>query len=91
MKIPEYMRNGDLDMLIINFNNMPMMIYGKWMQRIGIFAIPIFLITNFAPMFVMDMLSGKYIIWSIIAPCLFIFLVRKFWNFAIKNYSSASS
>ncbi len=74
-----------------DFNNMPMMIYGKWMQRIGIFVIPIFLITNFAPMFVMDMLSGKYIIWSIITPCLFIFLVRKFWNFAIKNYSSASS
>lgn len=81
----------DITWALWDFNNMPMMIYGKWLQRVGVFAIPIFVITNFAPMFVMNMLSGKYIIWAIIVPFLFIFLVRKFWNFAMKNYSSASS
>ncbi|WP_415469572.1 ABC-2 family transporter protein [Clostridium saccharoperbutylacetonicum] len=81
----------DITWALWDFNNMPMMIYGKWLQRIGIFVIPIFIITNFAPMFVMGMLSGKYILWAMIAPFLFIFLVRKFWDFAMKNYSSASS
>lgn len=82
---------NDITWSLWDFNNAPMMIYGKWLQRIGIFIIPIFLLTNFAPMFVMNILSGKYIVWAIIAPFLFIFLVCKFWNFAIKNYSSASS
>lgn len=82
---------NDVTWALWDFNNMPMMIYGKWFQRIGIFAIPIFLITNFAPMFVMNILSGRYALWALIAPILFLSLVKVFWNYAIRNYSSASS
>lgn len=81
----------DIVFALWDFNNMPMGIYSKWLQRFGIFILPIFLITNFAPMFVMGMIGPGYFVWALIAPFLFLFLLRKFWKFAIKNYSSASS
>ncbi|MEN8905176.1 MAG: ABC-2 family transporter protein, partial [Clostridiales bacterium] len=74
-----------------DFNNMPMQIYGKVLQKIGVFLIPIFIITNFAPMFVMGLLDTTYIIWSIVAAILFNLLLRLFWTLALKSYSSASS
>lgn len=82
---------SDITWALWDFNNAPMTIYGKWLQRIGIFIIPIFVITNFAPMFVMNILSKGLIFWAIAAPIIFFILVNKFWNYAIKNYSSASS
>lgn len=74
-----------------DFNNMPMTIYNKIIQRIGIFLLPIFLLTNFAPMFVFGMLPLTHIIFAFLAVPVFIGLVTLFWNMAIKNYSSASS
>jgi ABC-2 type transport system permease protein len=74
-----------------DFNNMPMVIYGKWLQRIGTFVIPVFMIFNFPPMFLMGKLNTVYSIWVFAAPVLFFSLVRLFWNFAVKRYSSASS
>ncbi len=76
---------------IWDFNNMPMGIYGKWIQRFGTFIFPIFLVTNFAPMFVMDLLNPIYLIWAIAAPVLFIFILRVIWKVAIRSYTSASS
>lgn len=74
-----------------DFNNMPMMIYGKWMQRIGVFVIPVFFISNFPAMFLIGKLNGIYLVWAIAAPVIFLSLVRIFWKLAVRNYSSASS
>lgn len=74
-----------------DFNNMPMYIYKKWMQRVGTFVIPVFFITNMPAMFLTGKLNGFYILWAIIAPILFLTAIRIFWRFAIRNYTSASS
>ncbi|MCX7711786.1 MAG: ABC-2 family transporter protein [Clostridia bacterium] len=74
-----------------DFNNMPMTIYNKWMQRIGVFIIPVFFITNLPSMFLVDKLNHVYAVWMVIAPVVFLTLVRVFWNFAVRNYTSASS
>ncbi len=37
---------------------MPMLIYSKWLQRIGVFFIPVFFITNFPAMFLTGGLMG---------------------------------
>jgi len=74
-----------------DFNNMPMGIYNKWIQRIGTFLIPVFLITNYSPLFVLSKLSYYYIIWGILAPIIFMIICRLLWNFAVRNYTSASS
>lgn len=74
-----------------DFNNMPMVIYNKWMQRIGVFIIPVFFITNFPAMFLIGKLNGIYFIWTFVAPIIFIVFLRLFWKFAIRSYTSASS
>ena len=38
---------ADITAALWDFNNMPQLIYGKWMQRIGTFILPVFVITNF--------------------------------------------
>ena len=75
---------------LFEFNNMPMQIYNKWLQRIGIFIFPLFVITNFPSMLIIGKLTGIYAICAIIAPFLIFLLVKKFWDFAVKNYSSVN-
>ncbi|HEX3077944.1 MAG TPA: ABC-2 family transporter protein [Lachnospiraceae bacterium] len=74
-----------------DFNNMPMNIYGKRMRLFGIFVIPIFLITNFPALFVMNRLNVFMVIWGFLAPCLLYILIRVVWKHAMRHYSSASS
>lgn len=76
---------------LFEFNNMPMDIYSKWIQRIGLFIVPLFVISNFPAMFLLNRLNTTYIIWAIVAPVICLTLVILFWRFAIKNYTSASS
>ncbi len=74
-----------------DFNNMPMNIYGKLVQRLGIFLIPIFVIVNFPALFILGKLEPVYAIWGIAAPVLCFTATRLLWKVAIKRYSSASS
>lgn len=73
-----------------DFNNMPHRIHIKAVQRVGVFVLPIFLITNFSPLFVMNDLSSTELLWGIFAPILFFLLTRFFWSRSIKYYESAS-
>lgn len=74
-----------------DFNNMPQMIYGKWIQRIGTFILPVFVITNFPGLFLMGELSSAMFLWAVLSPALFFALARMLWKRAVRNYSSASS
>lgn len=74
-----------------DFNNMPQTVYGKWMQRIGTFILPVFVITNFPGLFLMGELTLPMAVWGCLSPIIFFFLSRKLWKCAVKNYSSASS
>ena len=101
--IPTSIRNGDLDVHLVNpdslmelvwamwdFNNMPMTIYNRTICLIGVFVIPIFVITNFPPMYVLGILPLSYMIYAMIATPVFFLIAILFWNFAIRKYSSAS-
>ncbi|AEY66953.1 ABC-2 family transporter protein [Clostridium sp. BNL1100] len=74
-----------------DINNVPMVVFSKWFQRIGIFVIPIFVVTNFPALFILDKMSPLYFAWGLIAPVVAFVLVRLLWKVAIRNYSSASS
>lgn len=74
-----------------DFNNMPMGIYSRWIQQIGVFVLPIFVITNFPPMFVLGRMPAQYTAWALVLPFLLLMLVRMAWNKGMGNYSSASS
>lgn len=72
-----------------DFNSMPMQIYNKWLQRVCMFVIPVFIITNFPVMALFDTLPPFYLIWGLLIPLAVFLLVRRFWNHAVKRYSSA--
>lgn len=74
-----------------DFNNMPMDIYHNWIKQIGVFILPIFVITNFPPMFVLNKMPPIYLAWSLIIPVILLALVRRTWSIGIRSYSSASS
>jgi ABC-2 type transport system permease protein len=74
-----------------DFNSMPMGIYTAGVRFVGVFVIPIFFITNFPPLFVLDKMPPAYVIWALVAPLLLLYIVRRAWQKGIRNYNSASS
>lgn len=72
-----------------DFNNMPMGLYGKVIQRIGTFIFPIFVITNWAGLFVLKELSTLEIAWGIAIPIIVILLTRLMWTRGMRRYTSA--
>jgi len=74
-----------------DFNNMPMDIYTPWIRQVGIFLLPIFVITNFPPMFVMGRLPPIYLAWTLLVPIILLGIVRLLWMKGLRSYSSASS
>lgn len=74
-----------------DFNNMPMDIYTRWIREVGVFLLPIFVITNFPPMFALGRLPLGYLAWAALLPALLLLLVRLFWRRGLRAYSSASS
>ena len=83
--------DGKIQLAVWDFNNMPQLIYGKWMQRIGTFLLPVFVITNFPGLFLMGELSVPMAVWGVAAPVVFFLIARAVWNRAVKNYTSAST
>ncbi len=74
-----------------DINNVPMSVYNKIIQNIGIYIIPIFIITNFPTIFILGRMNLIYFIWGVSAPVIAIAITRILWKAAVKNYSSASS
>jgi ABC-2 type transport system permease protein len=73
-----------------DFNNMPMSLYGQTIKFIGTFIIPIFVITNWAGMFVLKQLTGVELVWGIALPIIVLILSRLLWRISIQRYTSAN-
>ena len=73
-----------------DFNNMPMALYGKAVRWVGTFMIPIFLITNWAGLFILKQLTIPEIAWGIAAPVIIMMLTRLMWKRGIRRYTSAN-
>ncbi len=89
-----FVKSGSLAGLVDSFwdfNNMPMGIYSKIVQRIGVYVVPIFVVTNFPTLFVLGRLSPLWSVWGVLAPIVCFTVTRLLWNLAVKQYSSASS
>ncbi len=74
-----------------NFNMMPMAIYPKALKFFGTFIIPIFIVSNFPPLFVLGRLNIGTQIWGIVAPMLFFGGARIVFKKAIRKYSSIAN
>ena len=74
-----------------DFNSMPMGIYTATIQQIGIFLLPIFVITNFPPLFLVGKMPPAYLGWVLVLPFLLLTIVRALWKKGLRSYASASS
>jgi ABC-2 type transport system permease protein len=74
-----------------DFNSMPMDIYNRWIMQIGVFILPIFVITNFPPLFVLNRMPPGYLAWAAVLPVVLLMIVRMIWKKGLRSYSSASS
>jgi ABC-2 type transport system permease protein len=74
-----------------DFNNMPMGIYTATIQQIGVFILPIFVITNFPPLFLVGKLPPVYAAWTLVLPIFLLAAVRALWKKGLRSYASASS
>lgn len=73
-----------------DFNSVPMGIYNRVVQDAGMVVIPIFLITNFPALYLMDRLTPFMSVWGFTAPVLLLVLTRLVFRRAIRRYESAS-
>jgi len=74
-----------------DFNNVPMIVYGRVGQAIGVFVIPIFVITNFPAIFALGRMPPVYFIWGFVAPVLFGFIASRLWKAGLKHYASGGN
>jgi ABC-2 type transport system permease protein len=74
-----------------DFNSMPMEIYDPWIKAVGVFLLPIFAITNFPPLFLLNKMPPSYMTWAMFLPLILLLLVRLSWRQGLKTYNSASS
>ena len=69
----------------------PIDIYKEPLKGIITFLIPIGIMVSFPAKAIMGLMSPLGVIWSIVFGGTILFLSFKFWNFALKKYTSASS
>ncbi len=74
-----------------DFNCMPMDIYTRWIKFVGVFAIPIFVVTNFPPLFLLRKMPDVYYAWVLVLPLALLYVVHLMWRQGLRSYSSASS
>jgi ABC-2 type transport system permease protein len=73
-----------------DFNNVPMVVYDRLGRALGVFVIPMFVVTNFPALFALGRMGPLYAVWGVVAPVLFISLASMAWRAGVRGYSSAS-
>ncbi len=76
---------------IWDFNNMPMGIYNRGIQLLGTYLLPIFVITNFPALYLLNRMNAFMALWGILSPIILLWLTRLLFKKAIRKYESASS
>ncbi len=74
-----------------DINSMPMGIYNDGIRFVGVFVLPVFVITNFPPLVALGKMPVPYGLWSLVLPFGLLFLVRVVWRKGLRRYNSASS
>lgn len=76
---------------LFNLGRFPIDIYKEPLKGIITFLIPVGCMVAFPVKAIMGLMSPLGVLWSLTFGGLLLFLSFKFWNFALKKYTSASS
>lgn len=74
-----------------DFNNVPMVVYRRSFQLVGVFIIPLFVITNFPALFALGRLPPAWFFWGILSPVVFGLLATGIWKRAIRHYAGGGN
>lgn len=74
-----------------DFNNVPMVAFGRGAQFVGVFLVPIFVITNFPSLAVLGKLPPLWIAWGLAVPVLSLSLASFCWKRGIAHYASGGN
>ncbi len=69
----------------------PDAIYAGILRFVLIFFLPFAMIASVPARFLLEPVNWGLVIWAIVMPVLLFYGLSKYWNFCLKNYSSASS
>ena len=78
-----------LSSAVFDFNNTPMNLYPHWVRRLGVFVLPVFVITNFPTLFAAGKLPPALTAWGLAVPALAFGVQRLVWRRALRRYTSA--
>jgi ABC-2 type transport system permease protein len=73
-----------------DFNNVPMVVYGRIGRAVGTFIVPVFVITSFPALFALGRLTVLQTVWGIVAPFSFLGIAGLCWRSGVRHYTSAS-
>lgn len=76
---------------IFNLGRFPIDIYKEPLKSVITFLIPIGIMVTFPAKAIMGLISPMGVIWVLVFGGFVLFLSLRFWNFALKKYTSASS
>lgn len=74
-----------------DFNNVPMVVYSRAGQAVGVFLVPIFVITNFPALFALGRLPLAWAAWGLVAPVLFGLIASALWKSGLRHYASGGN
>ncbi len=69
----------------------PITAYPDSLRKVFTFIVPIAFLTTFPAEAMLNLLSLKYILFSLLISLSFLYITTKFWNYALRFYTSASS
>ena len=61
------------------------------LRKLLIYILPFAMIASIPTRFLLEPLNPGLLIWALVMPSLLIFMTNKYWQYCLKNYTSASS
>lgn len=77
--------------VVYDAGRFPISVYRGWLRALLTFVIPIAFITTIPAAVLLGRLENVDLAWGVTLAALLFLISNRFWNFAIRNYSSASS
>ncbi len=74
-----------------DFNNVPMVVYNRVGRFVGLFVIPIFVVTNFPALFALGRMTPLLYVWALTAPFICCFFTSLCWKAGLRRYESGGN
>jgi ABC-2 type transport system permease protein len=82
---------GEIFYAFYETGRFPVSVYKRWLRLVLTYVVPIAFLTTFPASTLLGKLSPLFVIGSLLIALILFYVSSRFWNYAIRFYSSASS